>query len=207
MRMKIKGGWITMDEVQMRERFCQAVGQLWTRGMIVGADGLLSCGVHRRRYLVTPIGKRRIDLGPDDLICVDIGGENVHGGEGIPPGLWQPHRDVYQSPINPSGVMLGASALIEPANVLALLSRQDGAGRLELGNGETIPVVDGEDGRLLQEALTQSTEAVLSGRGAHGGPCRGLLVAAADLAGLMNRIERIDLAAAVRLAAGDVSLM
>ncbi len=183
-----------MDESLIREQFCHAVRQLWTRGMIVGADGLVSCEVHRRRYLVTPIGRRRIDLNPSDLICVDIGGENVHGGEGVPLRLWQPHRDVYQSHSDPGDTMLGASALIEPANVLALLSKQNGADRLDLGNGQTIPVIDTDNDGVVRDALSQSTEAVLRGE--------GLFIAAADLSTMLNRIERIDLMAAVKLAAG-----
>ncbi len=188
-----------MDETQLRERFCLAVRQLWTRGMIVGADGLLCCEVHRRRYLVTPMGQRRIDLKPQDLTCVDIGGENVHGGEGIPPELWQPHRDVYQSHLDPAGVTLGASALVEPANVLALLSQQDGADRLDIGNGESIPIVDGGDDQALRAVLSDSTDAVLRGDRGRG---KGLFVAGVDLSQTLNRIERIELAATVRLAAG-----
>jgi ribulose-5-phosphate 4-epimerase/fuculose-1-phosphate aldolase len=182
-----------MDEVQLRERFCEALRQLWTRGMIVGADGMLCCEAHRRRYLATPVGKRRVDLGPGDLICVDIGGESVDGGAGIPIDLWQPHRDAYQAHMDPSGETLGASAVVEPANVLALLSRCDGAERLDLG-GESIPIVDGKDDRTLRAVLTDSKDVILKGR--------GLFVAAAGLPELLNRIERIDLAAAVRLAAG-----
>jgi ribulose-5-phosphate 4-epimerase/fuculose-1-phosphate aldolase len=186
-----------MDEAQLREQFCQAVRQLWTRGMLVGADGLVCCEVHRRRYLVTPTGTRRIDLSPADLICVDIGGENVNGGEGIPPELWQPHRDVYQSHLDPADMTLGASALVEPTNVLALLSTQDGAARLDLGGGESIQIVDCDDDQAIRAVLSESTEAVFKGRGRK----RGLLVAASNLAETLNRIERIELAASVRLAA------
>ena len=182
-----------MDETQLRERFCQAVRQLWTRGMLVGADGLLSCEVHRRRYLVTPMGRRRIDLEPRDLICVDIGGENVRGGEGIPLEVWAPHRDAYQTHLDPAGVVLGASAVIEPANVLALLYRHDGSDSLNIGPTGPIPVLDGRDDRAMRDILSESTEVILKGR--------GLFVAAANLSALMNRIERLDLAAAVRLAA------
>ncbi len=187
-----------MDEGQVREQLCQAVRQLWTRGMLVGCDGLLSCEVHRRRYLVTPIGHRRIDLDPNDLVCVDIGGENVHGGEGIPLNQWQPHRDVYQSHTDPGDTMLGASALIEPANILALLTRNDGADRLDLGCDESLKVVDADNPEAVREALSSSAEVVLRGSGARG----SLLVAAADLSSLLNRIERIDLFAAVKLAGG-----
>jgi len=78
--------------------------------------------------------------------------------------------------------------------VLALLSRCNGADRLDLGGGDTIPVVGGDDTAAIRQVLTDSTEAVLCGR--------GLFVAATDLPTLLNRIERIDFAAAVRLAAG-----
>ncbi len=181
-----------MDESQLRERFCAALRQLWTRGLIVGSDGMLCCEVHRRRYLTAPTGKRRIDLKPDDLICVDIGGENVQGGEGVEANLWQPHRDVYQTHMDDSGVTLGASAIVEPANVLSLLTREHGAAQVEL-NGQPIPVVDGQDAGAIRSALTGSTEAMILGR--------GLFVAAADLPGLLDRIERLDHAAAVALGA------
>lgn len=182
-----------IDEAQLRERFCAALKQLWSRGLIVGDDGMLCCEVHRRRYLAAPTGVRRADLTPGDLICVDIGGENVQGGEGIDTDLWQPHRDVYQTHLDESGGTLGASAIVEPTRVMALLAKQPGADRLELG-ATSIAVVDGRDAGSIRRALTDATEAILRGR--------GLFVAAANLPALLNRIERIDHEAAVRLAAG-----
>lgn len=187
-----------MDETQLREKFCTALRQLWTRGMLVGADGFLSCEVHRRRYLATPIGRRRIDLEPADLICVDIGGDNVHSGEGVPMDIWQPHRDAYQTHLDPAAGTLSATALIEPVSVLALLSKQDGQTELNLGAGGTIPIVNTTVDASLKHVLSDKTEVLFRGHGSG----RGLFIAAADLPTLLNRIERIDLAAAVTLAAG-----
>lgn len=187
-----------MDETQLREKFCSALRQLWTRGMLVGADGFLSCEVHRRRYLVTPTGRRRIDLQPADLLCVDIGGDNVHGGEGVPMNIWQPHRDAYQTHLDPAAGTLGATALIEPANVLALLSKRDGPMELNLGAGGTIPIVNTAVDASLKHVLSNHTEVLFRGHG----PGRGLFLAAADLPTLLNRIERIDLSASVMLTAG-----
>ncbi|GAB4196834.1 MAG: hypothetical protein Kow00105_10930 [Phycisphaeraceae bacterium] len=183
-----------MDEAQLREHFCRALNQLWMRGMIVGCDGLLSCEVHRRRYLVTPMGIRRVDLKPDDLICVDIGGENVQGGEGIPPETWQPHRDAYQTHLDPTGSGLRASAFIEPAHVLALLGRYDGQPQMDLCCGP-VPILDGADAGKVRETLAENTEAVIRYPN-HS----GLFVAATDLPKLLNRIERLDLSAAIQLA-------
>ncbi len=181
-----------MDETRLREQLCQAVGQLWTRGMIVGADGMVCAEVHRRRYLATPVGLRRIDLTPNDLICVDIGGENVQGGEGIPIKLWQPHRDIFQSRSDPADDVLRASALIEPPHIMALLASRDGVTELDLGLGAAVPVVEQDDDPALRQALQDATEAVLRGR--------GLLVASTDLAQTLNRIERIEMAASIQLA-------
>lgn len=188
----------TMDETQLREKFCLALRQLWTRGMIVGADGFLSCEVHRRRYLATPAGRRRVDLEPADLICVDIGGDNVNSGEGVPMDIWQPHRDAYQTHLDPAAGTLSATAMIEPANVLALLSKQDGQAELNLGAGGKVPIVNTAVDASLKHVLADKTEVLFRGHG----PGRGLFIAAVDLPTLLNRIERIDLSAAVMLAAG-----
>ena len=179
-----------MDEQPLREQFCQALNQLWTRGWIIGADGMLCSELHRRRYLVTPIGKRRADLKPDDLICVDIGGEDVQGGENLPPELWQPHRDAYQTHIDESGMSLKASAEIESVKIATLLTWQNGNDHLELGS-ESIPIINGQDNSAIRDVLSNTTEVVLSGR--------GLFLAAADLPTLLNRIERIDYLAALKL--------
>lgn len=183
-----------MDEAALRNQLCLAVKQLWTRGMLVGADGLVCVEVHRRRYLATPAGRRRIDLTPNDLVCVDIGGENVHGGSGIPTSQWQPHRNAFQANDTPSEKGIHASVLVEPTSVLALLNRHTDADKLDLGCGQSIPIVDRDDDPALRLALAHCTDVVLRGR--------GLLVAGTDLPGALNRVERIELAAAIRLA-GD----
>ena len=66
-----------MDEDQLRQQVCNASHQLWMRGLIAGADGLVALELHRRRYIVTPPGRRRINLQPDDLLCVDMAGEDL----------------------------------------------------------------------------------------------------------------------------------
>jgi len=182
-----------MDEAQLRNHVCRAVNQLWTRGMLVGTDGLVCAEVHRKRYLVTPPGKRKADLEPSDLICVDIGGENVHSGEGVPPEQWRVHRDMFQSRCKPDDEPLGASILVEPPNVMALLKKHNGLSVLELDLAHPIPVVEINQDKAMCLEHTGTTDALIRGK--------GLFVASVDLATAMNRIERIDAAAAVALAA------
>jgi len=179
-----------MDEAQLRGRFCAALNQLWTRGMIVGRDGMLCCEVHRRRYLATPPGARRVDLTPNDLICVDIGGENVQAGEGIEPEAWQPHRDAYQSHMDPSDISLGASAILEPVHVMAL-ALKTGGDALDL-NGESIRLINAQDTGAMRSVIADTPLALIRGR--------GLFIAAEGLDELLNRIERLEHAAAIQLA-------
>jgi len=183
-----------MDEAQLRKQVCRAVKQLWMRGMLVGEDGLVCAEVHRRRYLVTPPGRRLADIEPAELICVDIGGENVQGGVGVPPNQWRVHRDMFQSRTGPEDEPLGASVLVEPPNIMALLNRQNGASAIDLGFADPIPVVEAEQDKAMRLEKTSATDSLIRGE--------GLFVASADLASVINRVERIDAAAAVRLAAG-----
>jgi ribulose-5-phosphate 4-epimerase/fuculose-1-phosphate aldolase len=184
-----------MDETLLRKQVCRAVNQLWMRGMLVGADGLVCAEVHRRRYLVTAPGRRMIDIEPAELICVDIGGENVHGGEGVPPRQWRIHRDVFQSHASAGDKPLGASILCEPPNVMALVGRHHGESGLDLGFAHRVPVLDAGQDMTMHLQHTDTTDTLIRGE--------GLFVAAVDLATAMNRVERIDAAAAVRLAAGE----
>ena len=57
-------------------RCCRA---LWERGLIAGADGNLSVRIGPERLLVTPRGCLKNELGPDDLVEVDLDGRRLGG--------------------------------------------------------------------------------------------------------------------------------
>ena len=88
------------DEEKLRREVCQAAQQLWVRGLIAGDRGLVSAELNRRRYLTTPLRKRRADLQPDDLLCVDVGGESIQATHGLDPPQWMPHRLAYQARVD-----------------------------------------------------------------------------------------------------------
>ena len=186
-----------MDEALLRERVCRGVKQLWSRGMLVGADGLVCAEIHRKRYLVTPPGLRRADTEPNDLICVDIGGENINHGAGVPLEQWRLHRNAFQAQDPAKNLNFGASVLVEPPHILALLEKQTGAGSLDLGFAHPIPIVDDDHDPSAQSHQGGAVDLLIRGK--------GLFIAGADLASVLNRIERLEAAAAVRLAGGALT--
>jgi len=52
---------------------------LWEAGLIAGADGNVSVRLSRDRLLVTPRGLLKCELRPDDLVAVDLAGNQRKG--------------------------------------------------------------------------------------------------------------------------------
>lgn len=187
-----------MDEMSLRNQVCQGAQQLWMRGLIAGDDGMVTAELNRRRYLTTPIGKRRADLLPEDLICVDMGGESVQGEHGVAPDRWLAHRLAYQQGLQAeldgarNGHVTRATVLATPPSVMALLQLQRMAQGIEVAGVGTLPVVDAQNESALQDAI-QDTGALVLRDG-------GLLVAASSVAAALNHVERIELAANIQLA-------
>src|SRR5205814_5877822 len=85
-----------VDELQLRQQVCDAARQLWIKGLIVGDGGMVCVELHRRRYLVTPPGKRRGDLRETDLRIVDVGGMELGEDRVLDENLWRAHRIALQ---------------------------------------------------------------------------------------------------------------
>jgi ribulose-5-phosphate 4-epimerase/fuculose-1-phosphate aldolase len=192
-----------MDESRLRENLVQAVKQLWMRGLIAGDGGVVSVELHRRRYLTTPMGKRRIDLLPQDLVCVDIGGLEVQGGAGVDEAAWRPHRLAYQSTLevvhtqvpiagDAAAAPVRATIFATPPHVVALTMLCQADRELKLAGAAAIAVVEPGDEGQLREALRRVSAVAVRGA--------GLLVTAAELNQAMNRVELIELAATVEIA-------
>src|SRR5688572_9653576 len=138
------------------------------RGLLVGDGGLISAEVHRRRYLVTPPGRRRAKLNEPDHWMVDLGGIPLGGGTPIDEGAWKPHRFLYHidverqagAPANGRLAPIRAAILATPPMTLALLHLQPTADRLTLG-AATLPVVRRFDEASLVAAVTNSDTVAL----------------------------------------------
>lgn len=172
------------------------------RGLIAGDSGLVTVELNRRRFLTTPLGKRRAELRPEDLLCVDLGGESIQDALGLDPDLWMPHRLAYQtrvddvystgSPNNGQLAPIRATILAEPAHVMALMRLKINEPQLQFGEDHPIPVLESMNESAVKNTLSQSRVVGIRN-------C-GLLVAAPQLAEALNWIERTEHAAAIEIA-------
>jgi len=159
----------------------------------VGDAGLLSAEVHRRRYLITPPGLRRSNLAGDDLIIVDVGGDEVSGQSRLDPLRWLPHRLAYQIDPAADGSPVAATALALPPNTMALMMIHVGRdAELKLPGVPPLPMVGIDDEPNLRRALAT--------RQAVGLPNLGVLTIGHDLSGVLGSLEWIEHAATVELA-------
>lgn len=196
-----------MDEALLRQQVSNAARQLWMKGLLVADGGLLSAEVHRRRYLITPPGKRRSDLLESDLRLCDIGGLELGGGQGLDEVSWRVHRVAYQvglerqvgEPRPDATFRDGAAPPIHatvhttPPMLMALLRLRPTEMELRLPGLAPVLVVDPADEAAVRRALDQTCVLAL-GRGG------GLFCATAEVWEAVNLLERLELAAAIEIA-------
>lgn len=162
-----------MDEEQLRQQVCRASHQLWLRGLVAGAGGLVALEMHRRRYLVTPPDVRRIDVQPGDVVCVDLAGVELRREVEFAPEVWTPHRVSFQQTMNalPEAIRQGearhvkATVLAHPPRLTALLALRPEAQKLDLHQHASIPVVFANQEKHLGEAVLKHPVVALPGVG------------------------------------------
>ncbi|MEO0515395.1 MAG: class II aldolase/adducin family protein [Planctomycetota bacterium] len=188
-----------MDEDHLLQQVCNAAHQLWMRGLIAGADGLVALELHRRRYLVTPPGRRRINLQPADLICVDMQGVDMQRDARLTPEAWEPHRVVFQNTMNalPEDIRRGdarevkATVLGTPPKLTALLALDPAATALRLHGHAPIPVVWANDEKALTDAILKHPLVALQGT--------GLLASGPTLGQTLSLLEHAEQAAEIEI--------
>lgn len=186
-----------MEEGALQQELCDAARQLWLRGLLVAGDGLISAELNRRRYVITPPGRRRSSLVPADLLTVDVGGTAVVGSRQLDLSLWLPHRLAYQRRAAlelPDGrpARVQATLLACPPMTLALLRRRSDALSLMLPGLAPIAVADQvEEAGLKQSLETHQHIAIRT---------LGLLCIGVDVASVLNSVETIEHAATIELA-------
>ena len=187
-----------MDESRLRQSMCQGLQQLWMRGLMAGDSGQVSAELHRRRYLTVPSRRRRIDLTPAGLICVDLHGETVEGEGRVDPDAWKPHKLAYLGgQVGSAGAPadstrpLKATVLASPPRLTALLRLLPDESELRFADSPTVSVMDLSDEPAFQEALTRMPVVAIRGH--------GVFAAGADLADALNGLELAEHAATVEL--------
>lgn len=189
-----------MDEMVLRQQVCEAARQLWLKGLIVGDGGFICAEVHRRRFLVTPPGRRRGDLQESDLRIVDIGGMELGETRVLDEALWRAHRIALQIGVERQAVgteqelgALRASIHATPPMTLALLRMNNGTSSIALNGLPALEIVNPGDEAILKAKLDQSAVVALGKDG-------GIICAAGDVWKAVNLIERIEHAATIEIA-------
>ncbi len=187
----------TFDEQELRQQMCTTAFQLWARGVLSGDTGLVSVKVNRRRYLVTPPGKRRASMALADVLAVDMGGIALTADRGLDEITWSPHRLAYQA--DRSGMTVGwsdkhevkATVLASPPHVMALMRLKPDDESLPLPDPTPVPIIDATDESAVRGAFEKLPAVVLSRR------C--VLCAGNSLDDVANTLERIEHAAMIEV--------
>ncbi len=197
---RVNGRWeYKMDETKLRQAVCDAGHQLWQRRMICGDGGFVSAELNRRRFVVTPPNRRRADLRPEHLLCVDMAGLDMVGSDAaLPEIVWRPHRMAYQgaayleSRSDGSGRQIHATALATPPNIMALHTLAPEAAALKIINHPDLLVVDPADDKALQRAIVAGPLMLLRGQ--------GVFAADRSVDACLNLIEMLEHHASIELA-------
>ena len=181
-----------MDESTLRFQISQACQQLWMHRLMVGHIGTLTAELHRRRYLATPSKARRIDLKPEQLICVDIGGAGFGGEPGFDKADWQPHRVAYQLATDADDPdAIHATALLQPIALMTLLHLHPEQEAISLPGDASVPIVDAREDADIHDALVKHSVVAIESL--------GFLAVGSSLARALNAIEHAEHAACLAL--------
>ena len=84
------------DLTRARRDLVEVCKRMYDRGYIVSGDGNVSVRVGERRLLVTPSGKRKGFLKPEDMVLCDLAGTPVRGEKHVPSSEIAMHVTVYE---------------------------------------------------------------------------------------------------------------
>ncbi len=68
-----------MSEWELREQICEIGRRVWQRGYVAASDGNFSCRLDATRVLATPTLMSKGSLAPQDLVIVNLDGEQIAG--------------------------------------------------------------------------------------------------------------------------------
>jgi len=188
-----------MDETRIRQQVCDAGHQLWLRRMVCGDGGVVTAELNRRRFIVTPVGKRRADLKPEQLLCIDLTGTDALAADrALPEDVWRPHRLAYQGSMyvestgDGSGRTIHATALATPPNVMALHCLHPTTAAIRIIGHDDLPVVQPDDDKAVQRAVLATPLILLHNI--------GVLATDRTVEACLNRLETLEHHAAIELA-------
>jgi L-fuculose-phosphate aldolase len=84
------------DEFQLRQEIVRIGKLLHNKGFLAGNDGNNSCRIERDKILITPSGRPKGMLEPDELVVLDMGGSKLMG-TGAPSSEYKMHLAIYNN--------------------------------------------------------------------------------------------------------------
>ncbi len=87
-----------LREQRLREALVEIGARLYARGLISANDGNFSVRLDARRILITPRGRSKGWLRPEDMVVLDMGGRVLRMGRGRvgPSSEWPMHIEAYR---------------------------------------------------------------------------------------------------------------
>lgn len=85
-------------ERRLREALVEIGARLYARGLVSANDGNFSVRLDERRILITPRGRSKGHLRPEDLVVIDREGRVIRPGRGMamPSSEWPMHVEAYR---------------------------------------------------------------------------------------------------------------
>lgn len=83
-----------VNELQLRQELVRIGKLLHSKGFVAGTDGNISCRLDDNRILITPSGRPKGMLDPDELVILDKGGSQLMG-TGAPSSEFKMHLAIY----------------------------------------------------------------------------------------------------------------
>ena len=187
-----------MNEDYAREQLARFCRMLYERKLTVSAGGNMSMRINESEVIITPSGRNKGLLNPEDMVKLSLDGEVLAGGK--PSIEHRFHLALYRN--NPE---TGAVVHCHPLHCVALAVKGEGMkcnitpeGVLLLGQ---VPMVDyftpGSEELVEAVAAAGDARAMLMAR--HGALTQGRTIEEA-----YNRMEELEFQAALQLMVGDV---
>jgi len=187
-----------LREQRFREALVEIGARLDARGLISATDGNFSVRLDARRILITPRGRNKGRLRPEDMVVMDIEGRVVRAGRGGagPSSEWPMHLEAYRQRPDiaavlhahpPFAVALTVAGVPFPSEILPEIVMTVGevpTARLAVPSSE-------DDARAIREWIRDHDAVLL--------PHHGVVTVGRTLEEAWEILERVEYAAKVYL--------